>query len=239
MRRQIALWDLDFNSFGYIPRSEMIGSHEVSIFNFLRNSHPIFHSCYTILQFVSAQNVNEEKLVNIKVISSMLHTLTSWRFIITLCAFMPNRSVTSDSLWPCGPWPTRRLCLWNFPSKNTGVGCHFLLQRIHPTQGSNRHFLHCQADSSPLRHPESQSHHHLSTVSFNKMCIIILTWVLLVPPFYKCRSQGTEKLDNLLKVTQLTSGAGTRRQAVNLHLDVSHHYAILALEEEGIGEQCS
>ena len=26
---------------------------------------------------------------------------------------------------------------WDFPSKNTGVGCHFLLQGIFPTQGSN------------------------------------------------------------------------------------------------------
>ena len=25
-------------------------------------------------------------------------------------------------------WPTRLLCLWDFPGKNTGVGCHFLLQ---------------------------------------------------------------------------------------------------------------
>ena len=29
-------------------------------------------------------------------------------------------------------------CPWNFPSKNTGVGCHFLLQGIFPTQGSNQ-----------------------------------------------------------------------------------------------------
>ena len=37
--------------------------------------------------------------------------------------------------------------------KNTGVGCHFLLQGIVPTQGSNPHLLYllyCQADSSPL-----------------------------------------------------------------------------------------
>ena len=27
--------------------------------------------------------------------------------------------------------------LWNFPSKNTRVGCHFLIQGIFPTQGSN------------------------------------------------------------------------------------------------------
>ena len=32
--------------------------------------------------------------------------------------------------------PTSLLCSWNFPGKNTGVGCHFLLQGIFPTQGS-------------------------------------------------------------------------------------------------------
>ena len=36
-------------------------------------------------------------------------------------------SVVSDPLWPHGPKPTRLLCPWNFPGKNTGVGCHFLL----------------------------------------------------------------------------------------------------------------
>jgi len=30
------------------------------------------------------------------------------------------------------------------PSKNTGVGCNFLLQGIFPTQGSNPHLLHWQ-----------------------------------------------------------------------------------------------
>ena len=30
-----------------------------------------------------------------------------------------------------------------FIDKNTGVGCHFLLQRIFPTQGSNLGLLHC------------------------------------------------------------------------------------------------
>ena len=30
---------------------------------------------------------------------------------------------------------------WDSPSKNTGVGCHFLLQGIFPTQGSNPSLL--------------------------------------------------------------------------------------------------
>ena len=48
------------------------------------------------------------------------------------------------------------MCLvWNFPDNNTGVGCHFLLQRIFPTQGLNLcllHFLYWQVDSLPLHH---------------------------------------------------------------------------------------
>ena len=33
--------------------------------------------------------------------------------------------------------PARILCSWDFSGKNTGVGCHFLLQGIFLTQGSN------------------------------------------------------------------------------------------------------
>ena len=36
-------------------------------------------------------------------------------------------SVVSDSLWPHGLQPTRPLCPWDSPGKNTGVGCYFLL----------------------------------------------------------------------------------------------------------------
>ena len=44
-------------------------------------------------------------------------------------------------------------CSWDFPGKNTGVGCHFLLQEIFLTQGSDSHLLHLlhwQVDSLPL-----------------------------------------------------------------------------------------
>ena len=39
------------------------------------------------------------------------------------------------------PWtvaPPRLLCPWDFPGKNTGIGCHFLLQGFFLTQGSNQ-----------------------------------------------------------------------------------------------------
>ena len=41
----------------------------------------------------------------------------------------------------CDPWTvaTGLLCPWESAGKNTGVGCHFLLQGIFPTQGLNPH----------------------------------------------------------------------------------------------------
>ena len=37
-------------------------------------------------------------------------------------------SVVSDFLWSCGLGLTRLFCPWDSPGKNTGVGCHALLQ---------------------------------------------------------------------------------------------------------------
>ena len=56
-------------------------------------------------------------------------------------------SVVSDSFWPYGLQPTRILCPWDSSGKNTGVGCHALLQGISPTQGLNQSLLcllHCR-----------------------------------------------------------------------------------------------
>ena len=36
------------------------------------------------------------------------------------------------------------LCPWDFPGKSTGVGCHFLLQGVFPTQGWNLGLPHCR-----------------------------------------------------------------------------------------------
>ena len=52
------------------------------------------------------------------------------------------------------PWTVaaRLLCPWDFPGKNTGVVCHFLLQGIFLTQGLNLSLLcllHWQLDSLP------------------------------------------------------------------------------------------
>ena len=52
-------------------------------------------------------------------------------------------------------WPTRLLCPWDFSGKDNGVGCHFLLQGIFLTQGSNLGLPHCRQILYPLGHQGS------------------------------------------------------------------------------------
>ena len=54
---------------------------------------------------------------------------------VCVCVHPLSHSVVSNS--SVTPWTllARLLHPWDFPGRNTGVGCHFLLQRIFPTQG--------------------------------------------------------------------------------------------------------
>ena len=73
-----------------------------------------------------------------------------------LSAHRDSRDQSSVTRAPSGLWPARLLCPWDSPRKNTGLGCHALLQGIFPTQGSNSHLLHLlhwQECSSPLAPP--------------------------------------------------------------------------------------
>ena len=53
------------------------------------------------------------------------------------CVRVLRHIVMSGSLGPHGLWPARLLCPWNFPGKDTEVGCHFLLPGIFLIQGWN------------------------------------------------------------------------------------------------------
>ena len=68
----------------------------------------------------------------------------------TLCA----QSLSDVRLFvtPMDCSPTKLLCPWDSPGKNTRVGCHALLQGIFPTEVLNLCLLHWQADSLPLTH---------------------------------------------------------------------------------------
>ena len=58
--------------------------------------------------------------------SLILITDHSWKTNYCCCCWVT--SVVSNSVWPHRWQPTRLPRPWDSPGKNTGVGCHFLLQ---------------------------------------------------------------------------------------------------------------
>ena len=70
------------------------------------------------------------------------------------CAVL-SCSVMSNSLWPLDWSPLGSSVHVDSPGKNTGVGCHVLLQDIFPTQGSNPGLPHCRLILYQLSYPES------------------------------------------------------------------------------------
>ena len=80
--------------------------------------------------------------------------LVSYCFSENVC--MMSSLVVPDSVPPYGLQPIQLFCAWDSPGKNTGVGCHALLQGIFPTHGMTLHLLHLlhwQVDSLPLVPP--------------------------------------------------------------------------------------
>ena len=63
----------------------------------------------------------------------------------------------SNSMQPFGQQPTRLLCPQDSLGKNTGVGCHTLLQGIFSIQGSNLGLLNCRQILLHLSHQGSRS----------------------------------------------------------------------------------
>ena len=56
--------------------------------------------------------------------------------LLCVCVCAPERTPLAISLSVTSQ-TGRFLCLWDFPGKNTGVGCHFLLQGIFLTRDQN------------------------------------------------------------------------------------------------------
>ena len=115
--------------------------------------------------------------------------------VLLFCQHLPKMCVHAQScLILCDPQdysaPGSSLCSWTSPGKNTGVGCHFLLQGIFPTQGSNTHFLyllHWQTDSLSLHHLEAPLLHtkymiiqyaHIFYIVI--ICYFLLMWLLIL-----------------------------------------------------------
>ena len=61
-----------------------------------------------------------------QMVMTTAETMVLRRQVETCCCQVA--SVVADSVRPPGLQPTRLLHPWDSPGKNTGVGCHFLLQ---------------------------------------------------------------------------------------------------------------
>ena len=85
-------------------------------------------------------------------LSSHLRACKTVKSVCTCGKWKWSRSVMSNSLQPMNCKPARLLRPWDFPGKDTGVGCHFLLQGIFPTQGLNLGLRHCRQTLYRLSH---------------------------------------------------------------------------------------
>ena len=86
--------------------------------------------------------------------------LTLFDSVISLLRIFLKELVKSLSRAPLfgAPWRvacTKLLHPWDFQGKSTGVGCHFLLRGIFPTQGSNPGLSHCRQTLYHLSHQGS------------------------------------------------------------------------------------
>ena len=108
------------------------------------------------LPFLPPGNLPDPRIEQMSFMSPAL----GGRFFTTKVTWEPKvkelvTQLLSDSLQPHGLQPTRLLCPQNFPGKNTGARCHFPLQGIFLSQGSNpclQGLLCWQVDSLPLHH---------------------------------------------------------------------------------------
>ena len=86
------------------------------------------------------------------------------------------------------PWIvacTKLLHPWDFQGKSTGMGCHFLLQGIFPTQGSNPGLLHCRQTLYRLSHLK-QAYFQIRSHS---EVLGIKTWTLILEGLFSSYSK--------------------------------------------------
>ena len=87
-----------------------------------------------------------------------------------------SHSVVSTCLRPHGLEPTRLLYPWNSPGKNTGVGCHSLLQGIFLTQeGIEPGSPALQADSLPSE-TQGSEYHYSSLIYLKNDDVYLILW---------------------------------------------------------------
>ena len=94
------------------------------------------------------------------------------------------QTVMFVSLQPHGLQPTRLLCPWDSLGKNTGVGCHSLLQGIFLTQGLNPGVPHCRQILYYLSHQGSP----IKATSTSSELLFTLIWISKIMKIYNLKT---------------------------------------------------
>ena len=134
--------------------------------------------------------------------------------LVCACSFA---SVVSDSLRSHGLQSTKLLCPWDSPGKNTGVGCHVLLQGIFPTQGLNWHLLrllHCRQILYPLSNPGSLCFMIIASLKLGCLDDVSIPCQEVSPHGVELRNQK-EELSSLPQNSQCTMLGQGRRIIIN------------------------
>ena len=98
----------------------------------MKNSMPLYNICFHfLLLYQILQNRGWFFFFCLFVCFLTVFTHRTWHCCCCCCCCCCQvASVMSDSVQPHGLQPTRLLRPWDSPGKNTGVGCHFLLQNM-------------------------------------------------------------------------------------------------------------
>ena len=90
-------------------------------------------------------------LASVNLPSTCVTTCTCVHVFVCVCMCVYVCLISHVQLFVIhGLYPTRLLCPWDSPGKNTGVGCHFLLQGIFLTQGLHLCLLRLLCLLSPM-----------------------------------------------------------------------------------------
>ena len=128
-------------------------------------------------------------------ISLILYNSPNLRYVCALLCLIVQSCLTL-----CDPIePARLLCPWDSSGKNTGVGCHALLQEIFLTQESNQGLMHYKQILCQLSHQGSPSRYaYLFIIYFLFLCIFSLHLLIVLSRMLKrgnhCHNGKTKQL---------------------------------------------
>ena len=132
--------------------------------------------CAILIFTVSDFTFTHQTHSQLSITSNLAQPLHSYEAISKHPLLLPSSIL--DTLWPgCGAHLLGSYlfdfsyCPWVTPGKNTRVGCHFLLQGIFPTQGSNSSSF-CFSELFTMTHPSLVVLHGMAH-SFNELCKVL------------------------------------------------------------------